>query len=216
MKLEYGDISNIILLTTTVIAWITLKKYKITPLKYLPYYLTYAAILEIGADIMSRSRLTNVTVWWYNIGINIEILFYLYIFYQYIENKKTKRLLLYFGVLYESYFLINYLFFSDSLLLTYQAYPFVFGGIVIIITVFIFLLEMFQSDKVLHVGKYLIFWISIGLLFYNIIPLPSFALRKLIPDLEYSIVMRIQYTSNIIMYLLFIYGFLWSSMKYKS
>ena len=216
MSFDFGDISNMILAITALIAWITYGKYKDTPLKYLPYYISYAVLLEIGADLLVRSQIISVTIWWYNIGINVEILFYLYVFYQYIENKKTKRLLLYFGVLYEVFFLINYLFLSESLLITYQTYPFVFGGIVTIVFVFLFLIEMFQSDKVLHAGKYLIFWISLGLLFYNIIPLPSFAIRRLMPHLKGSIIMMIQYTSNIIMYLLFIYGFIWSSMKYKS
>ncbi len=214
MSFNFGDISNLTLLITTIVAWFTLNKYKNTPLKYLPYYLSYATILEIGADFMPWFELTNTSTWWYNIGINIEILFYLYVFYQYIENKKTKKLLLFTGVLYEIYFLVNFLSSSESIN-TYQTFPFVFGGIILIVFIFLFLLEMFQSDKVLYAGKYLIFWVSLGLLFYNIIPLPSFAIRKLIPGLEGSIIMAVQYTSNIIMYLLFIYGFIWSSMKYK-
>ncbi|HIP49106.1 MAG TPA: hypothetical protein EYG92_09110 [Lutibacter sp.] len=211
MRLNFGDISNLFLVITAVIAWFSYTKYKSTPLKYLPIYLTYAAILENVANILLTVAQSNT--WWYNIGINIEILFFLHLYYNYIKNKKNKKFLLICAIIYEVYFLIN-VFILESWN-DYQVFPFTVGGIFIIIFVFAFLLEMFQSSKILHTQKYLIFWISLGVLFYNIIPLPLFVTRSILSNYELSQMMVIQYLANIIMYLLFIYGFIWSSMKYK-
>ncbi len=213
MNLEYGDISKFILIITAIIATIYHKKQLGTPLRFLKYYLWYAVVLEVGAPLLWTIFGIGNT-WWYNVGINIEILFYLFLFYQYIENKKTMNFILIGGVIYEAYFLINYLLLSESWN-TYQNIPFSIGGFLIILIVFIFLVEMFRSDKILYITKYLIFWVSLGLLFYNIIPLPFFVVRKIIPsDLEVYL-MNIQFTANILMYVSFIYGFIWSTMKYK-
>jgi hypothetical protein len=210
MELTFGDISRYILIVTAIVATITYPKYKQTPLKYLLFYIWYAVLLEIVARWLVLEGYYNA--WWYNVGINIEILFYLFLYYQYVSGNKLRRLILIGGALYEGYFLVNYLFLSDSWN-EYQFFPFSTGGVLLIVVVFLFLLEMFQSDKVLYTEKYLIFWISLGLLFYNIIPLPLFVARAFISG--YSL-MGIQFLGNILMYFSFIYGFIWSSMKYKS
>lgn len=210
MQIIFGNISNFLLVITVIIAWFTYKKYRNTLLKYLPFYLTYAAILEMGGIYLIKIKMSNVI--WYNIGINIEILFYLFIFYNFLKSKKTKKFLLYGGAIYIVYFLLNVFIFESWR--EYQVFPFTFGAILLIIIIFLFLLEMFQSHRVLHIGKYLVFWISLGLLFYNIIPLPLFVTRSILPQ-EFTQLMIIQYLANSIMYLLFIYGFIWSSMKYK-
>ena len=204
--------SNIFLLLTAITATIMYGKYKDTPLKYLPYYLWYATILEFGADYLGYLDISSII--WYNIGINIELLFYFYIYYNYLKNKKIKKFLLYGAVFYELYFLINWVILESWG--DYQVFPFTLGGILMIVIVYLFLLEMFQSDKILNTHNYLIFWISLGLLFYNIIPLPLFVIRSIVSINNYYSIMFIQYIANIIMYVLFIYGFIWSSMKYKS
>jgi len=213
MNINYGDISRYILIITAIIATVYYKKQQGTPLRFLKYYLWYAVVLEVVASqLWLIFRMANT--WWYNIGINIEILFYLFLFYQYIENKKIKYIILIGGSIYEAYFLINYLLLSESWNI-YQVFPLAVGGLLVIVVVFLFLVEMFQSDKILYIAKYLIFWVSLGLLFYNIIPLPFFVVRKIIPEELTSYLMNIQFTANILMYVSFIYGFIWSTMKYK-
>ena len=213
MGISYGDISRYILIITAIAATIYYKKQLGTHLQFLKYYLWYAVVLEVGAFYLwAEFRIANT--WWYNIGINIEILFYLFLFYQYIENNKTKNFILIGGAIYEAYFLINYLFLTESWN-TLQSLPFSIGGLLVIAVVFIFLVEMFQSDKILYIAKYLIFWVSLGLLFYNIIPLPFFVVRNIITKDLQIYLMYIQFTANILMYVSFIYGFIWSTMKYK-
>jgi hypothetical protein len=208
------SISNYILFVTTIISWITIKKVKGSPLVYLPFYLTYACLLEFGAHtIASYSFIGEGNTWWYNFGINIELLFYFYIYYMFLKNARHKKSVIYLGIIYETYFLYNV--FIGETWNSYQTFPLTLGSVFLIILIFIFLLEMFQSNRILHTRKYLIFWISIGLLFYNIIPIPLFVIRSIIPLTESNYLMIIQYIANIIMYLLFIYGFIWSSMKYK-
>ncbi len=215
MNFSSENISHTFLILTAIISVVYYKKYQHTPLKYLPYYLWYAVILEMGA-ILLTDIFKMYNVWWYNIGINIEILFYLFLFYQFTDKQISKKIILYGGIIYEAYFLISYLIDNDWNM--FQNFPFSFGGLLIIIVVLMFLIEMFQSDKILYFYKYLIFWISVGLLVYNIIPLPLFVVRVMIKaDLyEFTGLMNIQYFANIFMYLSFIYGFIRSSKSYKT
>lgn len=176
-------------------------------------------LLEHIGKYLSKG-FTVPNIWWFNIGINIEILFYLFVFYQYNISKSIRKFILYGGVVYELFFLINYIFFSESWN-TLQSIPFGFGSFLVILAVFAFLIELFRSDQVLHVQKLLIFWVSIGLLFYLLVSMPLDIVRSnIIYKISYtktwSIVFSIQYVANILMYLSFIYGFIWSSMKYKS
>jgi len=219
LAITLGNISYLLQFITAVVAVIYYKKYKDTPLRYLVYYLWYAVFMELVAGLM-WNEFAIYNVWWYNIGINIEILFYLFIFYQYMSNRIVKKMILYGGIVYELYFLINYLLFFESWN-TYQVFPFTMGSVLLILVIFLFLLEMFQSDKILFVNKYLIFWISLGLLFYYVIPMPLqigetfFKLKNYSRDTRFFM-HSIQYLGNLLMYFSFIYGFIWSSMTYKS
>ncbi len=219
MSISLSDISFYFLILTAFFATVFYRKYKNTPLRYIVYYLWYAVVLEsVGTILWIKFHLYNV--WWYNFGINIELLFYLYLYSKYITNANVLKLIRYGAVIYEGYFFINYFLISESWN-TYQVYPFVVGGLLLVIVVFLFLLEMFQSDKVLFTSKYLIFWISLGLLFYNIIPMPLLFGQTFIELKAYSRDVRvflqgIQYVGNLLMYFSFIFGFIWSSMTYKS
>jgi len=213
------NIGFYLVVVVAITAVIYYKKYKDTPLHFFPHFLWYMALLEHVGKYISKG-FTVPNIWWFNIGINVEILFYLFVFYQYNISKSIRKFILYGGIVYELFFLINYLFFSESWN-TLQSIPFGFGSFLVILAVFAFLIELFKSDQVLHVQKLLIFWVSIGLLLYLLISMPLDIVRSnIIYKISYtktwSVVFSIQYVANILMYLSFIYGFIWSSMKYKS
>lgn len=212
MEHYFAIFSDILLVLTAIIATWRYPKFKNTPLRYLPAYLWYASLLEIVGYYMLHTEYSNT--WWYNIGINIEILFYLWLFYRYISSKRIKTFIIFGALVFESYFFIQVLWLES--IFQYQVFPFTLGSVLVILAAFVLLLEMFQSDKILYTKKYFIFWISLGVLFYNIIPLPLFIVRSIIPPESLINMMGIQFSANCIMYVLFIYGFIWSSMNYKS
>ena len=213
------NIHMYLIIVVAIVATLFYKKYKDSPLRYFPYFLWYMVLVEHLGKYISKG-FTVPNIWWINIGVNIEVLFYLFVFYQYNSSKAVKRFVLFGGILYETFFLVNYLFFSDSWN-TYQSIPFGLGSFLVILAVFAFLIELFKSDYVLYVHKFLIFWVSIGLLFYLLINMPLDIVKSnIIYEITYtetwSIVFCTGYIGSILMYLSFIFGFIWSSMKYKS
>jgi len=210
--------SNFLLLVATIVAFITHNKYKNTPLKWIPYLLTYAFVTEIIAFYLGSNGIYNG--WVYNLYVNAEYLFYGYVFYRFIKGEKWKRIILFSGIIYEAYFLISYLFLSDSWY-TLQTYPFAVGQILMIIFIFTFIIQILSSNKILNIQDYLIFWIALGLLFYFIIPLPlnvgkTILIENKIPRKITRVLYLTQYFGNYLLYTSFIYGFIWHSKTYKS
>jgi hypothetical protein len=204
------------MITTALVSFYYYVKVKDTGLKYLPFFLLFVVFYEMVAFVLFYKK--NSNIWLYNIGVNVEILFYISVFYSYLERKIHKKIALYGGVFYELFFLIHYSL-SSNYLIDYQSYPFLLGALLLVVLIMLFIIQFIQSDKILFLQKYLIFWISIGLLFYYVVPIPLDITRQFMnSELTKGAgqyLRNIQYVSNVIMYLTFIYGFIWSSMKYK-
>ncbi len=210
--------SDLLLLIVTIVSYVSYHKYKNTPLKWVPYILTYAFVTEMVAQNLASKGIYNL--WIYNLYINAEYLVYGYIFYKFIKGKNWKKFIVLSGIIYETYFLISYLFFADSWNVL-QTYPFALAQILIIIVIFAFIIQMLSSNQILHIQDYLIFWVALGLLFYFIIPLPLNVGKQILMEIKPSLrVVRIlyltQYFANYLLYLSFINGFIWHSKTYKS
>ena len=199
---------------SAIIGTIYYKKTKNTPLKYLVFYLWFVIFVEIVAYFLAVKYRNNV--WWYNIATNLEEVFYLSLFYQYISNTTVRKLLIFGGVVFEIFFIVFYVFYSEHWSFS-QSFANSFGGLLVIIAVFIFLIEFFQSDKVLYIQEYMTFWVAIGLLIYLVVAMPL--------NIAYYYIQReggsgasllyIQHIVNLVMYPLFIYGYIWSKKQYK-
>lgn len=206
-------ISLIPLFISVIIASIYHKKVKGTPLKYLTYYLWFLIFFEIIAYLLAVKYRTNIL--WYNIAINIGKIFFLSLFYQYIKHQTVKKIIIIGAVLYELFF-FSYAYYTESWHL-WQSFSGLFGSIIVILAVFAFLIEMFQSDKVLFVKEYLIFWVAIAVLFYYIVSAP-YDITNFYYQREGSTgfdLGNIQIIVSSIMYLLIAYGFIWNNKPYK-
>lgn len=215
MLLSY--IYNLFLFATFIVAFITYSKYKNETLRYLPIFLAYTIFTEIIAYLLVV-YFNFYNLWWYNIFTNFEILFYLFLFYSYLKNKKIKKGILVMSAAYEVYFLMNFIILSGDYNI-YQGITFTIGRLILILVIFLFLIEMFQSDKILYVKEYFIFWVSIGLLSYNIMLVPisvfyyfDWRVENLNSLLTLS---KAQMSINYILYIAILYGLLWSKKPYK-
>ncbi len=214
-----SNISFYLMFITAIIALIYRQRFGDSPIKYIPYYLVYISLVEIGAFIILYSPI-KYNVWWYNIMLNGEFFFYFYLYYHLISNQKIKKVLLLGLIFYIIYFLINYLILSEHWNVP-QTFPYAVGSIILIISVFWYLIELFQSDYVLDITRNIIFWISVGLLFYLIISLPRVISNYYLMKIEYinnpiaKLSMIVQFIANITMYSFYIYG-IWISKPQKS
>ena len=186
---------------------------------YFSYYLIYISLGEIVAKLITLSPI-KYNLWWYNIMLNGQYFFYFYLYYHLIKHAKVKKIFkaLYIGYIF--YFVLNYLVFFKGWNV-YQSFPFTFGNVVIILSVFWFLIELFQTEEILNLNKSLIFWISLGVLFHFILYAPTEVVATYYFNLNINeqfiikIISLILYFSNISMYFFFLFG-LWKTKLSKS
>ena len=175
------------------------------------YFLIYSFFTEVAGAYIGRILIIK-THFIYNTWNIINILFYMLFFLSKIKHKNKRRysigLLFIFiiSTLINIVFLKNYInqgLINNSIL----------GSIFILFVIMIYYSELLNSDEILNIKKSLFFWISIGVLLFNIGIIPVYVIAEFI---SYRGVFKlIIFGLNILMSLSFIIGFLLSEKRYN-
>jgi len=194
-----------------IIAVFYYKKIIETKLHYFILFLLYVSMTESLGGFLLYKKMSNYFI--YDLYTYIEQMYFYYIFYHYINNTKVKKIIIGFVVFLNISYLFNIFIFK----IKYPIYPsdaFLINQILLIITIFYFLIEFFLSDRGLKATNYLIFWISIAILFYYITFLPlDTVLRGFVKD-STKIIAKMRTIIIIILYSTYSFGFIWSKEKY--
>ncbi len=210
--------SKYLLFIVTITAFLNFEKFGKTPLKYFVYYLFYLSIIEIVAFSIALSSM-KYNIWWYNITLNGQYLFLFYFYFKLIKNENIKTVLIVLSIIYIIFFIYHYLIINDDWN-KYQTYPFFVGNLMVIFSVFWYLIELFKSDEILYLKKSLPFWISLGLLFQFILIIPydlisiNFMKSEFINHPTVKLFTFVLYAANIIFYTLFLIG-IWNTKASK-
>ncbi len=182
-----------------------------TPLKLFLYFLIYSFLTEVTGTYFSFV-LKRPTFFIYHTWIILSLYFYGLFFLSRIKNIKARAGIKGLLAFYLIYTIINISFFKDfasqSLIDNI-----IIGRILIVIFVLLYFSELLNSDAILNIKKSLFFWISIGVLFYNIGFIPVYVIGEYI---SFRGAFRyIAFGLNIIMGACFISGFLMSKKQYN-
>ncbi len=211
------QVSNITLFIALIALGYSYYKTKDKLIKYIFFFFIYYNLSTAAMTMLASKGIHNI--WVEVLFINLEYIFY-FLLYRYILRKKTYKRIAFFGlILFESYFFWDYIFHFQS----WDYFPGVsiaIGQVLMIIVLFLFLLEMMSSEKIMQIRQYFVFWLTIGLLFYYIVPLPVSIASEFFINGKYStdiyeFVISIQMISNIVLYSLIILGTKWRSTTYK-
>ncbi len=187
-------------------------KYKDIPvLKYYVYILWYIVANEfIGLYLrltsdMNTAILNNI----YNL-INFTYIYFLY--KNHLKNNTNKKIALACCLLYWGSLVINGFF--ENYLLAFQRIPYIIAAVGVVTTILLYFQEVLNSEKVLHVKKNLLFWISVGLLIYYVGNIPFRILRNYYEYLtDATILILVNLILGITMYTCFIIGFICSDKR---
>lgn len=201
---------------TLMVALWRYPKYYDTPLRFLPILYLYTFLNEVlGYLIKSNEDLaltfTNLTdnSAIYNLYTIISYLYYYYIFWSFSKNTDFRRNIVYGALVFLTSCVINIFlqhFVSDSQTLSYLV-----GGCILLYCTISFLRSFRAVPQNFALKQNLLFWISLGLTIFYMGYLPIKLLRfyNSIHDLSEDPVIRTIHLSLILMmYLLFIIGFL--------
>ena len=144
-------------------------------LKLFLIFIGYSFLTEISAVILGVFLGIN-TFPIYNTWILVNQFFFFFFFINLLQNSFKKYIVKFIIGLYALFTLITisfYINFSGS----YLSMNDIIGSILIVIVILMYFSELLQSDKILNLNKSIYFWISLGVLLFNIgfIPVNIFA-----------------------------------------
>ena len=196
---------------TFLIAIVNVKHFKTSPIKYFIYFIGYVFLSETIANICLLKGIGTVII--NNVYSILYTFFNLFFYSKLITTKKAKKIGYIMMLIFSISLLINQLF-LQHFELRLQTYTFVFGMFLVTILVFIYFLEIMNSDKILKLTNSVEFWISIGIIIFNFGFIPVLVVAELIG--WQGVYTYILLFVNILMYSSFITGFLIGTKEYNS
>lgn len=184
--------------------------------KKLTFYFFFIIISEqIGAFLVSKD-LFNITKYWYNfIVIPVEFFFFYWFLLRHFNSKKdriiakTGIVILLFGFVIDCFFFYN----SKAIFISLS---YTLGNFILLILVLLYFKNLIHSKRILNFTTELEFWICLGLLIFYLCTFPFFGLYNYFLE-NYPIEFRFYYivmlVLNIVMYLIFSFGILWTKPK---
>lgn len=205
---------EIMAFAASIRAW---PKIRQTVYRWFPFYLGFIVAAEFTGKYLTYKEYTAAKMIFYDyIVIPAEFLFFMWMYYY--EFKKKGRpyiaisaALLYLLSLPADIFIISQ---KKFLLLSFS---YTVGTFMLLILALYFLYRLTTSDELLAYKTNLMFWVSAGLLVFYVGSIPFFGMMNTIyaaqnKSLFYGLAYTM-YAVDIIMYLLFIPGFIWYRPK---
>lgn len=150
-----------------------------------------------------------------NFGVNFLtfLMYYLY-YFALLEKVALKRaVLVIIGLFLAAYFAS--ILFDKDFMLRFPTKFYFYETILLLITIAFFLYETFTSDRILKLGRYFPFWVSLGLLIMYVGLLPIlFIGTKENAGMSLDVFYLIMFLINIISYIILIRGVLVSDHKH--
>ncbi len=213
-------------ITLQILGWISLSlyvivflisifkfpKYKSTPLGFLPVILLLTILTEfIGKFVRDTYSIHNFFV--FNSYYLLHFTFFFYVFMKVISEEKFKRYIKIGIVLFWLFYLRDFVFvglFKNSFTISYLA-----GSVILIYCIILYYISVLQSSLILVIKNDLLFWVSVGLFLFYIgyIPIKIIKTWFYEPDIFFDLLIVIQLSLIIVMYLFFLVGFLWMKKR---
>lgn len=198
---------------SAIAASIYFYKYGNTYLKYIAYYLWYVVIFEAAVIFYLDSVLTY-TDFIFNIW---QIVLFALIHWIVYNSLKSKRVTNVVHLLFSSYYIVQlYECVTKDFISEYLPISFFFGGIVSIISILLYTVELLKSQDVEIIRRDLTVWFLFGNLVFWIAYLPIFFVFTNHTELSYyviSVLSKIQNIFIVVQNIIFILGFVWSEKR---
>jgi hypothetical protein len=135
------------------------------PLKWLPIFLLIVVIVETVGRYM-HYVIGKSNAWLYNLYTPIEIFFYTYLFYEYLQHKVFKLITKYLLILLPIIALVNLFFVQGFYELNSNFIK--ISSIAGIFLCGLYFIDIFISPETIYPLREPLFWIATGFLFYNL------------------------------------------------
>ncbi|KRD57790.1 hypothetical protein ASE40_15620 [Flavobacterium sp. Root935] len=212
--------------------------------EFLRSYIIYLALLSGIVGLFSLPKLPGnkakflVLLIWFSIITEIVgyyftqwtglLNFYVYNFYMFasfsayilllralLTKINNRTLAVIFLILFIVSFFLNILYFKEDINRSFT-YSFAIGVLLVLILCCLYLIEIFNSEKILNFKKSVFFWYILGILVFHV-PFTPFmlAINWFLIKQDESIFSLVLFILNFLAHSCFIIGFIWSEKKYN-
>ena len=204
-------------LSVSILEWIAaiwatvhFNKYKNSPERYFIYLLWFTVLVEtVGRGW--RYAFESSNFWVYNVYMLVLFSFYFFWYQSIFEQKTLRKVIWIFAIIFAGVAIWNFVFESWD---GYHKYTFVAGAFLTMICTLFHFRKLLYGDEVLILKHKLAFWISTGLLLFNVgmIPLMLLSHNLNFGGKYFGIIILVL---NSILYGCYIIGFQWAKEKYS-
>lgn len=212
--------------------------------EFLRSYIIYLALLSGSIGLISMHKLPDkkakflVILIWFSVLIEVIgyyftywtglLNYYVYNFYMFISFSAFILLIrsllakinyritaVFFLILFVISFFLNIIYFKEDTNRSFT-YSFAIGVVLVMILSCLYLVEIFNSDKILNFKQSVFFWYILGILVFHV-PFTPFmlAINWFLIKQDESIFSLVLFILNFLAHSCFIIGFIWSEKKYN-
>ncbi|WP_410005030.1 hypothetical protein [Aequorivita nionensis] len=201
--------------------------------KYLVLFLWLTVFVELVGSYAPFAYFSDYTIfsfvkgtpfennyWWYNTYSALSFSFYVLYFVSFLKNRYWKLI---FQILAGAFFISSILIFifSDTFFKGFPPYMTITGTLLLFFSVVLFYFELLRSDLLLQLKRLLPFYISVGVLVFNLCVTPIEIFSQYFNlkdgnDLFVTLRSNVLLYGNIFIYSTYTLGFLICSKKKKS
>ncbi|KQS53589.1 hypothetical protein CLV50_2004 [Flavobacterium lindanitolerans] len=165
---------------------------------------------------------SNLTRWtgWINYGVYnfymlVSLSYYLLLLKYLLVQRSHRRLVDVFLAVFILFYFANFIFIQKNISETFT-YSFTLGVLFVLLMSCLYLVEIFNSKKILNFSKSVFFWFILGVLLLHVPYLPfMLAIKWFLIESNESVYSLVLFILNVLMYGCFIIGFIWSEKKYN-
>jgi hypothetical protein len=197
-----------------IIGLISFHKLPTNRAKFLVALILFSVIIEkVGYYFTEWTGLLNYYV--FNFYMLVSFSAYMLLFRSLLARIIHKITAIFFLIIFILSFFLNIWYFQDDINRSYT-YSFAIGVLLIMILSCLYLVEIFNSDKILNFKKSVFFWYILGILVFHVPFLPfMLALNWFLIKHDDSIFSLVLFILNLLANSCYIIGFLWSEKKYN-
>ena len=167
----------------------------------------------VGSNLTRWTGLINYCV--FNIYILVSFTYYLILLKYLLVHRNHKRFADILLIIFVLFYICDFIFIQKTIFEAFT-FSFAFGVIFVLILSCLYLVEIFNSKKILNFGKSIFFWFILGVLLFHVPFLPfMLAIKWFLIESNEIIYSLMLFILNLLMYGCFIIGFIWSEKKYN-
>ncbi|MBA9073903.1 hypothetical protein GGR22_002070 [Flavobacterium gossypii] len=167
----------------------------------------------VGSNLTRWTGLINYCV--FNIYILVSFTYYLILLKYLLVHRNHKRFADILLIIFVLFYICDFIFIQKTIFEAFT-FSFAFGVIFVLILSCLYLVEIFNSKKILNFGKSIFFWFILGVLLFHVPFLPfMLAIKWFLIESNETIYSLMLFILNLLMYGCFIFGFIWSEKKYN-